>query len=427
MASTPKHAAGAHAAPETPRVGESRHIAPSAGVSTRPVSARTARAMSSVAPRTRAERERAARGTNGGAPRRHAAAFVAAVIALGIVVVAVVAFVVLPRFASSSSATVEPGLPVTIEIPEGSGATAIAKILKEAGVISDTSAFSEEVGNQGASQKLKAGVYDFTTGQAVSEVVAQLVKGPNSTTGKVVIAEGLTVAKIASVVGASSAGVSAADFAAQAKVSNYVADYPFLSEAKNDSLEGFLYPATYDVTGKQVSADSIIRDMLDQYKAQVVDKLDIAGAKESLKARYGRDFTTYELLTLASIIEKEAINSTDRPLVASVFYNRLQANSALQSDATMGYVTGGAVTPDDLKQDNPYNTYYYKGLPPTPICSPGAESIKAALAPADTSYFYFLIIEKGSYSNHTFSVTYEEHQQAIAQAQADETALGITS
>ena len=122
----------------------------------------------------------------------------------------------------------------------------------------------------------------------------------------------------------------------------------------------------------------------------------------------------YQIITMASIIEREAVTDDDRPLVASVFYNRLRDGMKLQSDATMGYVTGGEVTADDLKTDSPYNTYLYGGLPPTPICSPSSASIAAALSPSSTDYYYFFISD----TVHQFSETYEEHQQAISAAQA---------
>lgn len=121
-------------------------------------------------------------------------------------------------------------------------------------------------------------------------------------------------------------------------------------------------------------------------------------------------------MILASIIEREAVTQDDRPLVASVFYNRLKQDMALQSDATMGYVLDREVTAEDLKTQSPYNTYLNKGLTPTPICTPSTASLKAALEPASTDYLYFFIVENGSYSNHSFSKTYEEHQQAIETA-----------
>jgi UPF0755 protein len=364
-----------------------------------------------ASPRTKAQRAQAASGKGSNK----------APLVVGLVVAAVlvvVAAIVVPRLfgGTSTDSQLSSGQLVDVVIPEGSGASDIAKILKDAGVISKTDDFYKEVSNQKAESSLKSGTYSLMTGANVSDLVKQLVSGPNSSSAKLTVAEGLTLAKTAAVV-ESSLGISQADFLAQAKASNYVADYPFLSAAQDDSLEGFLCPKTYDFSGKDVTADSVIRAMLDQYKAEVAS-LGFASAEATIQSRYGITVSDYDLLTIASIIEKEAVTADDRPLVSSVFFNRLKAGMALQSDATMGYVTGGDVTADDLKQSSPYNTYLNKGLPPTPICSPSAESLAAALSPADTSYYYFLIIENGSYSNHTFSETYEQHQQAISDASA---------
>jgi UPF0755 protein len=117
---------------------------------------------------------------------------------------------------------------------------------------------------------------------------------------------------------------------------------------------------------------------------------------------------------MASIIEREAVTDDQRASISSVFYNRLQAAMPLQSDATMGYVTGGEVTADDLKQESPYNTYLNEGLPPTPICAPSLASIQAALAPADTNYLYFYIVQENGQTTSSFSETYDEHLASIA-------------
>ena len=117
----------------------------------------------------------------------------------------------------------------------------------------------------------------------------------------------------------------------------------------------------------------------------------------------------YDVIKLASIVELEAVTDGQRPKVASVFFNRLKAGMALQSDATMMYVTGGEVTADDLKTESPYNTYLNAGLTPTPICTPSVDSIKAVLSPDDTDYLYFYITQ----TDEWFSSTYDEHLQAI--------------
>ncbi len=336
-----------------------------------------------------------------------------ALIALLVVVLVLgVGFVAFRYFFSSDdmqAADVEPGIAVTVTIPDGSNGTAILQILLQEGVVQDASAFRSEVNAQNAESSLKSGTYDFVTCQDVSEVVAQLVEGPNSTYGQVTIAEGLTVTKTAEQV-ESVLGISQEDFLAQAKASNYVDTYSFLEGVADDSLEGFLYGKTYDASS-DVSADHVIDLMLQQYQLEVAS-LDFAAGEQLIYERYGVELDDYEVLILASIVEKEALTDDDRVNIASVFLNRLQAGMYLQSDATMSYVTGGDVTATDLSTDSPYNTYLYAGLTPTPICSPSLASIEAVLNPADTDYYYFWITQ----DEHVFSETYEQHQEAIANA-----------
>jgi UPF0755 protein len=317
-------------------------------------------------------------------------------------------------------ARVEDGQTVTVVIPEGSSGSTIIDVLLDAGVIHSSKDFRKALKQQNADQNMKSGTYTFVTGSDPSDVVRQLVAGANTGEGRLVVPEGLTLDQTASLV-EQSLGIKRDDFLAQAKAGNYVSDYPFLSNASNDSLEGFLYPKTYDFAGKDITADTVIRMMLTQFETEV-ESLDMESAQAAISARYNLAATNYDVLKIASIIEKEAINEDDRPKVSSVFYNRLSTNMALQSDATMGYETGGNVTSEDLAVDSPYNTYLYKGLPPTPICSPSLWAIEAAMAPADTEYLYFFIIEDGVYSNHTFSKTYEEHHSAYVKALEEQAA-----
>ena len=300
----------------------------------------------------------------------------------------------------------EAGVKVTVVIPEDASGDTIASVLSEAHVIEDPSDYYAAVTQLGAENSLKPGTYEFITGEDPLEVVQQLVEGPNAEGTTVVVTEGLTVEQTAEVV-EESLGIDAEEFIEQAKASNYVDDYPFLEDAVNDSLEGFLYPKTYNFT-EDPTADSVIRKMLDQYEEEV-ESLDFDSAIAELESRYGVTMTKYDILIMASIVEREALTSDQRLNIASVFYNRLEIDMALQSDATMGYVTGGEVTSEDLKTESEYNTYLNKGLTPTPICSPSLESIEAAMDPAETDYLYFYITTDVEY----FSETYEEHLQAI--------------
>ncbi len=365
----------------------------------------TATGMQSLAtPRSRDERAQARRG---GHSRK------APLIALAIALVAIVAagVVFIPRIFKATPTQEElanQGQEVEVVIDDGSGALAIASKLKEAGVIASADDFVTEVQKQKADSSLKSGAYVFTIGVSYDDIISQLTKGPNSTNGRLTIPEGLTVSSTASAVEAA-LGISADDFIAQAKASNYASEFSFLANVSDDSLEGFLYPKTYDFSGQgDVTADTVIRAMLSQYQSDVLS-LDFASAEASLQERYGVTMSDYDILKLASIVEREAITAGQRPKVSSTFYNRLKIGMALQSDATMGYVTGGNVTADDLKTESPYNTYLNTGLTPTPICSPSLESIQATLSPDDTDYLYFFITQNNEY----FSATYDEHIQAV--------------
>ena len=357
-------------------------------------------------------------------PRRRRGTPVGLIIAivLAVVLVGVGGFFVVRHFLNPYEGTrVEDGQMVTVEIPDGSSGTQIVQILLDAGVIHSSKDFRHAVQEQNADQSLRCGTYTFETGSDPAEVVRQLVAGPNSSEGQLQIPEGLTVKQTAEVV-EETYGIPVDDFLEQAKASNYVDDYAFLKEAASDSLEGFLYPKTYNLAGKEVTADAVIRLMLSQYETEL-GNIDTESARKKLAERYNSlNVPDYDLLKIASIIEKESIAEEDRDKVSSVFYNRLNTGMNLQSDATMGYVTGGAVTTEDLQADSPYNTYLYGGLPPTPICSPSMWALEAAMNPADTNYLFFFIIEDGNYSNHTFTETYEEHSAAYAAALEEQAA-----
>lgn len=332
-------------------------------------------------------------------------------IAIGIVAGA--AFFVFPRLFGGLSSTVEAGQQVTLTIPEGSSGDSIASILSENHVIEDPSEYYAAVKKLNAEMSLKPGDYQFTTLQDPVQVVKQLVAGPNVQGVKLTVPEGKTVAQTAQIV-EDVYGIPTADFIAQAKASSYVADYPFLSEAAGDSLEGFLYPKTYSFSGTPTS-DQVIRAMLDQYRADVIDALDFSSGRSAINAAYGLDLSDYDVLILASVVEREGLHAEQRAHVASVFLNRLAGKGDfagrpyLESDATLMYETGGAVTAEDIKNiDSPYNSYKNGGLPPTPICSPSAEAIRATLDPTDSDDLYFYITQDEEY----FSQTYNEHMQS---------------
>lgn len=316
--------------------------------------------------------------------------------------------------------------PIAVSIPDGYGSAQIGELLEEAGVIDDLGEFHKEVVRQGAESRLKSGSYILRQTMSMTEIVELLVEGPNDLSSRLTVPEGLSVDKTATLV-ETNFGIPASEFKEQAKASDYVSDYPFLEGVSDDSLEGFLFPKTYDFSGQTPDADAIIRKMLDQF-AEEVDLDAIDGCKEEINARYNLSLSRYDVIKMASVIEREATNDDDRPLVASVFYNRLRDDMALQSDATLAYVLDHETTADDLRDnDSPYNTYKNRGLPPTPLCSPSVESLEAAKHPADTGYYYFFIVERDGYSNHSFSESYDQHLEVIATAQREMSEQGLSA
>ncbi len=332
---------------------------------------------------------------------------------VAVVVLAAIAVFAVPAvkgLLGGEDASVTAGQQVTVTIPDGASGDTIASILSENHIVENPKDYYAAVKKLNADMSLQPGTYSFTTLMDATKVVQQLIEGPNAGSDALTIPEGLTVDQVADRVAQAYDSISKEDFLNQAKASNYVNDYPFLKGAVNDSLEGFLFPKTYSL-GKKPSADDVIRAMLDQFNTEY-NSLDFAGCEAKIKERYGVEMADYDIINLASIVEREGLNAEQRAHVASVFYNRLAGKldglRYLNSDATMMYVTGGEVTADDLQSDSPYNTYKHEGLPPTPICSPSLEALKATLEPTDSDDLYFYITQDEEY----FSQTYEEHQQS---------------
>lgn len=414
--STPRHG-GSHfsngAAPRAAAPRTQRAAAPVAGTSAPRPSLSNGRVSSRTAAATQRAVTRRHRDPRAGSGGRNVPLAAIAVV-LTIAIACVVAFVVVPRLVPTQEETqtqlAPEGTEVTITIPDGSGAGVIAQILAENGLISDQSDFLAEVRRTEAESMLKSGSYRIVAGSDDTSIIKLLTAGPNASTAQLTIPEGYTSSQIAAAV-QDSLGISADDFLAQAKASNYVADYPFLAAAHEDSLEGYLFPKTYDFSGAEnVTADAVIRAMLDQFQTET-GSLDLAAAAATLSERYGIDLDENDVLTMASIVEREAVTDEQRPKVASVFYNRLRDGMRLQSDATLTYSLGRAATADEINTlDDPYNTNLYAGLTPTPVCSPSLASIEAACEPADTNFYYFYITQ----DTEQFSETYDQHMQAYS-------------
>jgi UPF0755 protein len=345
-----------------------------------------------------------------GMSRRH---FVATLVGAGAVVTGVVAaggFAF--RMLSGDSVDVTPGQAVTVTIPSGSSAKAVASILGDAGVISNTSAFLKALSDLGLETSIKPGTYDnLTTGMDTDTLITALVAGPP--VASVTIAEGLTVVQTAEKI-ATATDIASADFIAlAADAPTYASTYSFLDDVYDNSLEGFLFPKTYALTDMS-SAEAAIRKMLNQFSAETAS-LDLTFASN-------RGFSLFDVVTAASIIEKEAPVESQRTDVASVIYNRIAAGMKLQMDPTVIYALGdsytgnGTVTYEDLEVDSPYNTYIVSGLPAGPICSPSLSAITAAANPNTTDYLYY--VSSDLQGNLIFSATYDEFQKNVAAYEA---------
>jgi UPF0755 protein len=188
-----------------------------------------------------------------------------------------------------------------------------------------------------------------------------------------------------------------------------VKKYEFLKELPfGSSLEGYLFPDTYRVY-KNAEAIDVIKKMLDNFGSKITERMR-ADIKE-------KQMTLHEIITLASILEKEEKTLEDKKMVSGIYYNRLKIGMALQADPTVNYITGkknGGPSPEDLKIKNPYNTYKYRGLPPGPICNPGLDSIMAAIYPTKSGYLYFYNAPDGRLY---LAKTLEEHNNNIQNSQ----------
>ncbi len=300
----------------------------------------------------------------------------------------------------------------TVTIPSGYGAGDIAQILRDNGVIASTTEFMQTVTQLDAGDALKAGTYTFDRGADYASIVEMLVEGPEASGVSLTIPEGFTVEQTAQRV-EEVLGIPAADFLAQAKASNYVGEFTFLANAYNDSLEGFLFPLTYTFA-EGATADMVIRAMLQQFQTETASL-----NWNTVALADGTVLSQYQVVVLASLIERETAVADERPLVGSVIVNRLNAGMPIQIDAVIAYVLNKAdlITNDDLatvaSQYPEWDVYNNPGLPPAPICSPSLASIQAALAPAATDFLYY-VAAPALDGTHTFCATDEEFAAAFA-------------
>jgi len=274
----------------------------------------------------------------------------------------------------------------------------IAEKLKSENIIKNKIIFSLLAKYLDIEDKLKSGIYEFEQKMNVRDVLIKLTEGGLPPYIKVTIPEGFKLTEIAEIFEKNNL-CTKEEFLKEVKDIDKYKKYIF-EEA--NILEGFLYPDTYFFEKENLTKN--IEMMLNNFNQKF----------NEVYKNYTGDLNRYDILKLASIVEKEAQDKNERPIIAGVFINRLNLNMLLQADPTLKYIlpdAGYTLTSKELEIDSPYNSYKYPGLPPTPICNPGIESIKATINPEKTEYLYF--VAKGD-GTHLFAKTFDEHLRNIS-------------
>lgn len=287
---------------------------------------------------------------------------------------------------------------VIVEIPKGMPFSAIVNTLAGNNVISSDWKFNILSKLKEFDKNVRAGEFELNTAMTPIEIMA-IIRSGRVYMHRVTLPEGYTLKQIAAKIQEAGLG-DVETFMAVTRDPKLLNKYEITAE----TMEGYLYPDTYYFS-KGTSEQAIVERMLRQMQTRVTP--------EMRKKAEDMNMTLHEILTLASIVEKETGKAAERPLIASVFHNRLARGMRLESDPTAIYgvdLMGGAVTASHVRVESPYNTYKINGLPPTPIANPGIDSIKAVLYPADTKYFFFVAKSDGG---HVFSTTYEQHLKAV--------------
>jgi UPF0755 protein len=283
-----------------------------------------------------------------------------------------------------------------VSLPEGSGVARLAQELKQGGIIRSSWHFILVSRLRGQAQRLKAGEYRFSDAMTTTEILAKVVEG-RVDFRRFTLPEGYSTYQAAELL--ERKGLLGRDeFLAACRDPRLLARLGIGTA----SVEGYLFPATYNLSRGE-SASQLVSRMTAQFEKNYAA---MAGRAAGTRSRHA-------VVTMASMIEKEAVFPIEKPLISSVFHNRLAMGMRLQSDPTAVYgvrAFGGTVSSADIRRHSPYNTYLHRGLPPGPIGNPGADALAAALHPAATPYLYFVARQDGT---HHFSRTLGEHNRAV--------------
>lgn len=343
----------------------------------------------------------------GGGGRRRFAAFAG----LGVLALlgAVFLFALFQPFSGEGS-----GQRVAIEVPEGAGVGEIGDLLVQEGIITNSLLFQIRATISGQRSSLYFGDHVFREGMSYSAALEELGKQPQKRVIKVVIPEGLSRSETAEVVG--SAGLPG-DYLEASIRSGLLDPNDYGAQGRAKNLEGFLFPATYELEPGSDAAD-LVAQQLEAFKD------NIAGV--SMKYARSKNLNIYDVLTIASMVEREVSVASERATVAAVIYNRLARGEPLFIDATTRFALDNwtePLTESDLAVDSPYNTRTNAGLPPGPIGSPGLASIRAAANPANTDVWLY-VVKPGTCGEHVFSDSLDEHNANVAKYQEAQAAAG---
>jgi peptidoglycan lytic transglycosylase G len=326
-----------------------------------------------------------------------------ALVAVLIVAAGCAAYVVLGRVNEPFRAYAEEAQ--LVDIPQGAGTRAIGERLVAAGVVRDRVTYRAALWLSGNARHLKAGEYRFDHPMSPRDVLGKIARGEVDLVS-ITFPEGLTIADMAHLYESHGFG-PAADFKAATKDVSAIRELDPLAT----DLEGYLFPETYALP-RRAHASDLVHAMTDRFQKVLTPEVRAESA--------GRGLTVRQLVTLASIVEKETARPEERPIVAAVYSNRLRLGMGLQCDPTVIYALqragryDGNIRRDDLMFDSPYNTYRYAGLPPGPIAAPGKGSLEAAANPAENDFLYFVSRNDGS---HEFARTLSEHNRNVQKFQ----------
>lgn len=295
----------------------------------------------------------------------------------------------------------EKGLPIYVKVRSGMNAKEIGEELQRRGIVDSKLKFWLMAKINGYDSRFMAGSYALRRGMDMQEILEKLVQG-EAEEYEIAIPEGFTVKDIAERLGEEGIAEKE-DFLKRAEK---FAPYPYMkaTDKVKYRAEGFLFPATYKVQA-EVTVEELLELMTNTFDQRLTPSMRRRAEEMGL--------SVHELVTLASLVEKEARYDEDRPIIAQVFLKRLKLDMPLQSDATLQYLMDAPkedLSISDTKMESPYNTYQNRGLPPGPVANPGLESIQAVLHPADTDYLYFVADREGH--NH-YTDNYDEHLAVV--------------